>query len=94
MKGFLRAAASIAIAAAISASFPLSAPLSAQWPPYPTAGVPKTPDGKPDLIALAPRTADGKPDFSGIWIRGDGQLGPAGGGTLSGPAPRSPADLQ
>jgi hypothetical protein len=41
--------------------------LSAQWPPYPMAGVPRTPDGKPDLNAPAPRTADGKPDFSGVW---------------------------
>ena len=81
MKPLLRALGSIAISAAISPS------LSAQWPPYPTAGVPKTPAGKPDLTAPAPRTADGKPDLSGIWIRGDGQLGPAGGGTLAGPAP-------
>ena len=74
----------IAIAATMAAS---SLPLSAQWPPYPTSGVPKTPDGKPAATAPAPRTADGKPDFSGIWIRGDGQLGPAGGGTLRAPAP-------
>jgi hypothetical protein len=59
----------------------------AQWPPHPAAGIPKTPDGKPDLTGPAPRTADGKPDLSGNWIRGDGQLGPAGGGTLAGPAP-------
>ena len=82
MKPLLNAIGSIAIImAAISSS------LSAQWPPYPTAGVPKTPDGKPDLTAPVPRTADGKPDFSGNWVRGDGQLGPAGGGTLAGPAP-------
>lgn len=41
--------------------------LCAQWLDYPTAGVPRTPDGKPNLEAPAPRTADGKPDFSGMW---------------------------
>jgi hypothetical protein len=41
--------------------------LFAQWPKYPTAGVPRTPDGKPDLTAPAPRTADGHPDFTGVW---------------------------
>jgi hypothetical protein len=41
--------------------------LHAQWPPYPTPGVPRTPDGKPDLNAPAPRTADGKPDLAGVW---------------------------
>ena len=41
--------------------------LFAQWPAFPTAGVPKTTDGKPDLTGPAPRTPDGKPDFSGIW---------------------------
>jgi len=39
----------------------------AQWLNYPTRGVPRTADGKPDLNAPAPRTADGKPDFTGIW---------------------------
>ena len=41
--------------------------LSAQWLHYPTAGVPRLPDGKPNLSAPAPKTPDGKPDFSGIW---------------------------
>src|SRR5579862_7584053 len=41
--------------------------LFAQWPAYPTVGVPKTSDGKPDLTGPAPRTPYGKPDFSGIW---------------------------
>ncbi|PWU12205.1 MAG: hypothetical protein C5B51_01105 [Terriglobia bacterium] len=45
----------------------LSTPLAAQWLNYPTKGVPKTPDGRPNLSAPTPRTADGKPDFSGIW---------------------------
>src|ERR1700677_3143780 len=41
--------------------------LFAQWPNYPTPGVPKGADGKPDLNGPAPRTADGQPDLSGIW---------------------------
>ena len=39
----------------------------AQWLNYPTPGIPRTADGKPDLTAPAPKTADGKPDFSGLW---------------------------
>ncbi len=45
----------------------LALPLAAQWFDYPTRGVPRTPDGKPNLNAPAPRTADGKPDLSGMW---------------------------
>ena len=44
-----------------------SVPSAAQWINYPTPGIPRTPDGKPDLSAPAPKTADGKPDLSGIW---------------------------
>jgi len=39
----------------------------AQWLNYPTPGIPRLADGKPDLNAPAPRTADGKPDLTGIW---------------------------
>jgi len=45
----------------------LSGVAFAQWLNYPTAGVPRTADGKPDMSAPAPRTADGKPDLSGMW---------------------------
>lgn len=49
------------------ALFLLSAVTSAQWLNYPTANIPRTQDGKPDLAAPAPKTADGKPDISGLW---------------------------
>src|SRR5579872_4011292 len=42
-------------------------PLFAQWLHYPTPGIPRTADGKPNLSAAAPRTADGRPDLPGLW---------------------------
>lgn len=45
-----------------------AAPLAGQWLNYPTPGIPRAPDGKPNLTGPAPRTADGKPDFSGLWL--------------------------
>jgi hypothetical protein len=44
-----------------------AASLAAQWLNYPTPGIPRTPDGKPNLTPPAPRKPDGKPDLSGIW---------------------------
>jgi hypothetical protein len=44
-----------------------AAPLAAQWVNYPTPGIPRLPDGKPNLSGPAPRTAEGKPDLSGLW---------------------------
>ena len=42
---------------------------SAQWIHHPSAGIPRTPGGKPDLNAPAPKLADGRTDLSGIWVR-------------------------
>lgn len=53
------------MAAAVIAAVPPA--LFAQWLDYPAPGVPRTPDGKPNLAAPAPRTADGKPDLPGMW---------------------------
>ena len=40
---------------------------AAQWLNHPTPGIPRLPNGKPDLNAPAPKTADGRPDLSGIF---------------------------
>jgi hypothetical protein len=48
---------------------------AAQWLNYPAPGVPRLPDGRPNLSAPTPRTPDGKSDLSGIWEReGAGQV--------------------
>ena len=42
-------------------------PAGAQWLDRPTPGIPRKPDGKPNLTAPAPRLPDGKPDLTGVW---------------------------
>src|SRR5436190_18792081 len=66
--------------------------VSAQWPAYPTPGVPKTADGKPDLAGPAPRTADGHPDLSGLWQNGGGGGGGGQRGQRGAAAGAAPAD--
>ena len=57
---------------AITILFALAAaPLPSQWVKIPSAGVPRTPDGKPNLSAPAPRAAGGLPDLSGICLAPD-----------------------
>ncbi len=41
----------------------------AQWLNYPTPGLPRTPDGKPNLADPVPKAAGGKPDLTGLWMR-------------------------
>ena len=44
-----------------------SGALNAQWLNHPTPGIPRLPNGKPDLNAPAPKTVEGRPDLSGIF---------------------------
>ena len=77
----------------------VSTQLAAQWFKYPTAGVPRKPDGKVNMTAPAPRLANGKPDLSGIWTTAEPNSRRAG---LSSPkqqatgqqAPQTPEDDQ
>ncbi|MGA0805719.1 MAG: hypothetical protein ACO3PV_04285, partial [Pseudohongiellaceae bacterium] len=45
--------------------------VQAQWFDWMSPGVPRTADGRPDLVAPVPVMPDGKPDLSGIWVPDD-----------------------
>jgi hypothetical protein len=90
MKSLIQAGAAALVFSIFPAAIPTA--LLAQWAPYPTPGVPKLADGKPNLEGPTPRTADGKPDFSGIWMFEGNRSRRANGpgviaGSGSGPAP-------
>src|SRR4029453_7666745 len=57
----------LAIASVMALTVLIATDVEAQWLNYPTPGIPRLADGKPDLNAPAPRTADGKPHLSGMW---------------------------
>ena len=56
-----------ALSCIVAAAMSVPTVVAGQWLRYPTDGVPRTADGKPDLKAPAPRLPDGKPDLSGLW---------------------------
>jgi|SRR5271166_5115913 len=51
----------------VSTILVLCAQASAQWLDYPTPGIPRLPNGKPNLAAARPLGADGRPALAGIW---------------------------
>ena len=60
----------------------LSSSAPAQWLNYPSTGIPRTPDGKPNLSAPAPKK-DGNPDLTGIWRIARPSSIPAGTGSYA-----------
>lgn len=71
-----------------------TASLTAQWIKYPTAGIPRTSDGRPDLSAPVPRSADGKPVLAGLWRPSPGLAGDITRGMKGGPVPYQPWALE
>ena len=60
------------MAAAAALVVAASVPLASQWLRHPTPGIPRLPDGTPNLFAPVPRVADGRPDLTGVWeVLGD-----------------------
>src|SRR5215831_15444870 len=63
----------------------LAVSAAAQWISYPTPGIPRTPDGKPNHSAPTPKAADGHPDLTGLWHRTRGRQRTGAGGLAMGP---------
>ncbi|HEV3333912.1 MAG TPA: hypothetical protein VG096_23160 [Bryobacteraceae bacterium] len=79
MKNARTVSGSLMAVAVVILTIAVSKPTAAQWLNYPSAGIPRTPDGRPNLNAPTPRTRDGKPDLSGMWGWEDNRPCPADG---------------
>jgi hypothetical protein len=68
----------------VAAVFMMSTSIAAQWLKHPTADIPRTADGKPNLAAPTPRQANGKPVLAGLWRPAPGIVGDMTRGMKSG----------
>jgi hypothetical protein len=76
---------------AAAAAVPMTiASAGAQWLTQPTANIPRTADGKPNLTAPTPRTADGKPELAGLWRPNPGMVGDVARNLKPGDVPFQP----
>ena len=57
---------SVLLAAGLAAAL-CATPASGQWFTVRSPGIPRLPDGTPNLAAPTPKGRDGKPDISGLW---------------------------
>jgi len=63
---------------------------SGQWFSVRTPGIPRLPDGSPNLAAPAPKTPDGRPDISGVWRPSPPYIGNIASDLKPGDAPFQP----
>ena len=68
----------------VVAMFVMNASIAAQWLKYPTPGIPRTADGKPDMSAPVPRQSNGRPVLAGLWRPSPGIVGDMTRGIKSG----------
>jgi hypothetical protein len=64
--------------------------VAAQWLTHPTAGIPRLPDGKPNLAAPVPKHATGKPVLAGLWRPSPGLVGDIARNLKPGEVPYQP----
>ena len=64
--------------------------VAAQWLTHPTAGIPRLPDGKPNLAAPVPKHATGKPVLAGLWRPSPGMVGDIARNLKPGDVPYQP----
>jgi hypothetical protein len=76
--------------AAVMAAVMMTGTVAAQWLTHPTAGVPRLPDGKPNLAAPVPKHASGKPVLAGLWRPSPGMVGDIARNLKPGEVPYQP----